>query len=233
MTDATVSTVTIDSYSTLVDVDAQVPALREHIPEMTDAESISQLWRSQYILYSLIANEIDAYRPFWELIGEGLEYALRQHGYEVDAAVRDAVRATVYEERLTVFDDVQGGVSRIVDAGYDVYVLSNGTPTMLTHLLEAAGLTDVVTDAISADEVETYKPHPRLYEHAAARTDTPIGEVLHVSGGNMRDVWGAKSAGMQTAWLCRPSQPAVRESLGPAPDMTVTDFHDVADQLIG
>lgn len=226
-----VATITVDSYSTLVDVNSQEEVLEEHVAEIEDARSVSQLWRGQYILYSVIANDIDEYRPFWELIGQGLRYALESHGYNVSEEIRDEIRRTVYEERIDVFEDVTEGISRLTDAGYGVYVLSNGTPRMLEHLVEAANLEDVVADTISADEIETYKPDSAIYHHAADRVETPIDRILHASGGGMRDVWGAKHAGMRTAWLSRPDRRRPREELGPAPDLVVEDFHDLADQL--
>lgn len=226
-----IETVTVDSYTTLVDVGSQADVLEEYVDDMQDADAVSQLWRSQYIHYSVIANDIDAYRPFWELIGQGLEYALEANGYDVDEDVRDEIRRTVYEDRIAVFDDVADGIARVTDAGYDVYIVSNGSPEMLEHLVEAADLENVVSDAISADEVETYKPDPEIYRHAAARTGTPIDRILHVSGGGMRDVWGAKHAGMRTAWLSRPAKRLPREHLGPDPDLVVEDFHDLADRL--
>ncbi len=230
MDTASVETITVDSYSTLVDIGSQEAVLREEITA-EDAASVSQLWRSQYILYSVIANDIDAYRPFWELIGQALEYALDVHGYDVSKDVRDEIRRRVYEDQLVVFDDVTAGIERITDNGYEVYILSNGNPEMLDHLVEAANLGDIITDTISADEVETYKPDPRIYRHAADRTGTPIDRLLHASGGNMRDVWGAKHAGMQTAWVSRPQAQQPRESLGRSPDLVVDGFGDLADRF--
>lgn len=226
-----VETVTVDSYSTLVDVDAQADALDEYVDDLDDPAAVSQLWRNQYILYSVVANDIDAYRPFHELIDLALQYALESRGHEVPPGVRESIRRMVYEEQLAVFEDVGPGIRRITDAGFDVYVLSNGSPSMLTHLVEAADLEGVITDTISADEVETYKPAAEIYRHAAVRTGTPIGKVLHVSGGTMRDVWGASHAGMQTCWLARPAKSSPREHLGPDPDMTVESFHVLADRL--
>jgi 2-haloacid dehalogenase len=179
----------------------------------------------------MMVNDIDEYRPFWELIGHGLRYALEATGYDVDADVRDRIRREVYEERLTVFEDVTDGIGRVVDAGYDVYIVSNGNPEMLQHLVEAADLGDVISDAISADEVETYKPDPAIYRHAAARVGTPIEKILHVSGGGMRDVWGAKHAGMKAGWLARPEQNAPRERLGRDPDVVLQDLYELADHL--
>lgn len=226
-----IETVTVDSYTTLVDVGSQVEVLEEHVADPADGEPVSQLWRSQYIQYSMIANDIDEYRPFWELIGQGLRYALEANGYDVSADVRDRIRREVYEDRITVFEDVTDGIGRVVDAGYEVYVLSNGNPEMLHHLVEAADVGDLVSDAISADEVETFKPDPAIYRHAARRTGTPIEKILHVSGGGMRDVWGAKHAGMKTGWLARSEQNLPREHLGRDPDVVLQDLYDLAEHL--
>ena len=226
-----IEVITVDSYTTLVDVGSQADVLEEHVPGLADGEPISQRWRNQYITYSLVANDIDEYRPFWDLIGRGLQYALEANGYDVPADVRGRIRREVYEDRLTVFEDVTDGIGRIVDAGYDVYVLSNGNPEMLAHLVESADLGALVSDTISADEIETYKPDPAIYRHAGRRIGSDLEEILHVSGGGMRDVWGAKHAGMKTAWLARPAQRTPREHLGRDPDIVVEDLYSLADVL--
>lgn len=225
------ATVTVDSYTTLVDVSSQAAVLEAHVEEVEDGERVSQFWRNQYIQYSMIANDIDEYRPLWELIGQGLRYALKANGYDVPSDVRDRIRKEVYEDRITVFDDVADGIGRIVDVGYEVYVLSNGNPAMLEHLIETAELEDLVSDTISADEIGIYKPDPAIYQHAATRVETPIEDILHVSGGGMRDVWGAKHAGMKTGWLARPEQKAPHEYLGQDPDIIIEDFNELADRL--
>lgn len=226
-----IEVVTVDSYTTLVDVGSQADVLEDQVPGLSDGETVSQFWRNQYITYSMVANDIDEYRPFWDLIGQGLQYALEANGYDVPADVRDRIRREVYEDRLTVFEDVTDGIGRIVDAGYDVYVLSNGNPEMLQHLVESANIGDLVSDTISADEIETYKPDPAIYRHAATRIGTDLEEILHVSGGDMRDVWGAKHAGMKTGWLARPEQGAPRENLGRDPDIVVEDLYSLANLL--
>lgn len=226
-----IDVVTVDSYTTLVDVGSQADVLEEHVPGLADGEPVSQLWRNQYIMYSMVANDIDEYRPFWDLIGRGLQYALEANGYDVSADVRDRIRREVYEDRLTVFEDVTDSIGRIVDTGYDVYVLSNGNPEMLQHLVESANIGDLVSDTISAHEIETYKPDPAIYRHAATRIGTDLEEILHVSGGGMRDVWGAKHAGMKAGWLARPEQSAPREHLGRDPDIVVEDLYSLANLL--
>ncbi|MFC7201252.1 haloacid dehalogenase type II [Halospeciosus flavus] len=218
-----VSTVTFDSYSTLVDVDAAVRALAGRVD---DPDAVSSLWRARSLTYATMANFLDFYRPFFELNRGALRYALDYHDEDLSAAERDEVLAVYHE--LDVFDDVREGVERLVDAGYDCYVVSNGDPEMLATLVEHTDVADLVADTVSADEIRTYKPAADLYRHAAGRTGTPIDEVVHVSAGWF-DVAGACHAGMQGVWVDRKDTPP--EPFGGDPDLTVRTLHDLADTL--
>lgn len=218
-----VSTMTFDSYSTLVDVDAAERALAERVD---DPEPVSKLWRARSLEYTFVANAIDAYQPFYEMNRDALQYALDAHGIDLDPAERDAILAVYHE--LDVFDDVREGIERLRDGGYDCYVVSNGNPEMLGSMIDHADIGDCIEDAISADEVQTFKPAAEIYRHAAARTGTPIDEIVHVTAGWF-DVMGAQHAGMQAAWVDRKATPW--EPFGTTPDATVETFFDLAELL--
>lgn len=218
-----VTTVTFDSYSTLVDVDAAERALADRV---ADPGPVSRLWRSRSLAYTFVANQIDAYQPFYEVNRDALQYALDAHGADVTTAERDEILAVYHE--LDVFDDVRSGLEALTDAGYDCYVVSNGNPEMLASMVEHADIGDLLEDTVSADEVETFKPAAELYRHAAARTGTPIDEIVHVTAGWF-DVLGANHAGMQSAWVDRKSSPW--EPFAGDPDLTITDFHELVAAL--
>ena len=218
-----VETVTFDSYSTIVDVEAAEKALSERVD---DPRPVSQLWRSRSLAYTFIANHIDAYQPFYEMNRDALQYALDVHGADVTTEERDDILAVYHE--LDVFADVREGMERLSAAGYPLYVVSNGNPEMLDSMVEHAGIGELLEDTISADEVETFKPDAELYRHAAARTGTPIDRMAHVTAG-MFDVSGAVHAGMQGVWVNRDGGP--EEQFGPEPDLTVTDFLDLVAEL--
>ena len=218
-----VRTVTFDSYSTLVDVEAAEAALADRV---ADPEPVSRLWRSRSLAYTFVANAVDAYQPFYEMNRDALTYALEAHGADVSTAERDEILAVYHE--LEVFDDVRSGIERLIEGGYDAYVLSNGNPAMLDSMVEHAGIGDLVDDAISADEVETFKPAAELYRHGAARTGTPIDEIVHVTAGWV-DVMGAAHAGMQAVRLDRKGTPW--EPFDGEPDRTVESIHELADAL--
>jgi 2-haloacid dehalogenase len=87
-------------------------------------------------------------------------------------------------------------MERLSEGGYALYVLSDGNPEMLDSPVEHADVADLVVDAVSAEEIETFKLHIDLYRHAADRTGTPAEELAHVAAG-WWDTAGARHAGMQ------------------------------------
>jgi 2-haloacid dehalogenase len=219
-----VTTVTVDSYGTLVDTDAVEARLAEHVDE---PEPVSKLWRSRSLMYTMVGNFIGYYQPFYEMNRAALRYALDAHGEAVSADECDEILATYHE--LDVFEDVRDGIERLLDGGYEVYVVSNGNPDMLASMVSQAEIEALVADTISADEIQTFKPHPSIYRHAAGRTGTPIEEIVHVAGPAF-DVLGAMHAGMQGAWIDRDAGPW-ESFAGIHPDVTVSSFHDLAEAL--
>lgn len=95
-------------------------------------------------------------------------------------------------------------------------------------MVDHAGIGNINEDTISADEVRTFKPAAEIYRHAAARTGTPIDEIVHVTAGWF-DVMGAQHAGMQAAWVDRKS--TLWEPFGPDPDLTIETFYELAETL--
>ena len=216
-------TVTFDSYSTLVDVEAVEAALSDAVD---DPQPVSNHWRSRSLLYTTVANEIDAYDTFYALNRAALEHALATHGVELSESEREAVLETYHE--LAVFEDVEAGLRALEEAGVDVYVISNGNPEMLSSMVDHAGIGGYLVDTISADEVATFKPATALYRHAAARTGTPVDRIAHVSA-LFYDVLGASHAGMTGVWLDRGKVPW--DDFAGDPDAVVSDIREVGPTL--
>ena len=216
-------TVTFDSYSTLVDVEAVEAALSDVVD---DPGPVSNHWRSRSLLYTTVANEIDAYDTFYALNRAALEHALATHGVELSGSEREAVLETYHE--LAVFEDVEAGLRALEEAGVDVYVISNGNPEMLSSMVDHAGIGEYLVDTISADEVATFKPATALYRHAAARTGTPVDRIAHVSA-LFYDVLGASHAGMTGVWLDRGKVPW--DDFAGDPDAVVSDIREVGPTL--
>jgi len=218
-----VTTVTFDSYSTLVDVDAAEAALADRV---SDPEPVSKLWRARSLEYTFVANQIDAYQPFYEMNRDALQYALDAFGVDLPDDERDEILAVYHE--LDVFDDVRDAIERLRDGGYDCYVVSNGNQEMLDSLVEFADLAGRIERTFSADDVERFKPEQAIYRHAAEEIGTPVENVAFAAAG-WWDVPGAVNAGMQGVWVNRQQTRWGRYET--EPQLTVSTFTELADEL--
>lgn len=218
-----VETVTVDSYGTLVDPKSIRATLSTYVE---NPEVISNLWFSRSLMNKLVSNSLGIYEPFDILSRDGLNYALEYHNIQLNDGEKEDI-LTSYNE-LEVYEGVQSGINSIYDSGYEIYVVSNGTPEMLDTLVDHTGIKDSVADTISSSEIETYKPNARIYRHAAGRTGTPIDQIVHVSG-PFFDVLGAMYAGMQGAWVNYGNGP--RDNFAGAPDLEINSFDELAKIL--
>lgn len=218
-----VETITVDSYGTLVDPSTVERALTEHVDSVG---SISDQWRSRSLMYTMVSNFTDDYQPFYDMNRDALRFALESHGIDLSSETIEEILSTYHD--LDPFDDVRAGLETLTDAGYDVYVLSNGDPEMLESMVESAGIEGVIADLISAHEIRTFKPDVDIYRHAAARTGTPIDSIAHVAGPTF-DVQGAMHAGMQGVWIDRDNGPW--DPPADDPDLIVETFFELADEL--
>lgn len=218
-----VSTVTFDSYSTLVDVNSSARVLEGLVD---DPESVARTWRAKALSYSAVADDLDAYDTYFEMHRLGLQYALEAEGVEATDESLDELMAVYHD--LDPFEDVREGFERLVEMGYEPWILSNGDPAMLDSLVDSLGVDDLLAGTISADEIRTFKPDANLYRHAAGRVGTPLDEILHVAAAAF-DVKGAIHAGMQGGWLHRSGEPW--DPMGPDPDIVVETVPELADAL--
>ncbi|WP_254533761.1 haloacid dehalogenase type II [Natrinema gelatinilyticum] len=221
-----VTAITFDSYSTLVDVTPET--FESALTSVTDEpRSVARLWRRRSLEYATVSNDVGGYQPFYDFNRAALEYALEVHGVDVTSQQLEEILSVYHEPEP--YEDVRDSFERLASAGCNCWILSNGDPDMLTSLLKRVGIEDFVEDAISADEVQTYKPAVELYQHAAARTGTPIAELCHVTAG-WTDVLGAMNAGMQSAWVNRAGDPW--EAFGEEPNIVVEDLTAFVDALL-
>lgn len=218
-----VNTVLVDSYSTLVDE----LSTKEALAEYTDApEEVARIWDLRGSIYGIAATLLGEFKPTRDRYRVSLDYTLQA----IDADISEAERQEILEsvDELRVFDDVRGGLERLTESGYEVYVLSNGDPEMLDELVTHAGIDDLVSDTISAADAGACKPDRKLYRHAAHRANTAVSNIAHVTA-SWYDVQGALYTGMQGVWINRAGYEW--EDILKDPDLEIETFHEFADEL--
>jgi 2-haloacid dehalogenase len=197
-----------DAYGTLFDVYSVTSLCELLFPRSGTALAV--MWRSKQLQYSLLRSLMERYVDFWQITQDGLVYGANALGLELTTEKRDRLMDAY--RTLRAFPDVKPGLQQLKAKGLRLAILSNGAPEMLRSAVESAGITDLLDEIISVDDVRVYKPTPRVYRLASERLGMPGGDVGFVSS-NSWDVAGATSAGLTAFWIQRAAaEPA--EELG-------------------
>ena len=186
-----------DAYGTLFDVHS---AIRRGGGALGDkATAVSDLWRQKQLEYTWLRSLMGAHADFWQVTGEGLDYALATHGVD-DKALHGEIMNLYLS--LDAYPDVADCLTRLRKGGKKTAILSNGTPEMLHAAIESAGLGPQLDSALSIEEVGIYKPDSRVYQLAVDRLDVAAERICFVST-NAWDASGAANFGFRVAWMNR------------------------------
>jgi len=205
---ANIGACVFDAYGTLFDVHSAVGRSGGALGDK--AGPVSALWRQK--------------PDFWQLTGEGLDYALAANGVE-DPDLRQRLMDLYLS--LDAYPDVPGALGSLRAAGKQTAILSNGSPDMLQAAIDSAELGGHLDAALSVHELRIFKPDPRVYQLAVDRLGIEAARICFVST-NGWDAAGAAYFGFQVAWLNRfdqqperlPGPPAaVIETLAELPDL--------------
>lgn len=221
---ADVQACVFDAYGTLFDFNAPMERRRERIG--AEADRLADLWRRKQLEYSWLRSLMGRHADFWKVTGEALDYAMAATG--IDNPGLRAELMQLYLE-LATYPEAVESVAAVKRAGIKTAVLSNGTPTMLTAVVNASALTTELDAVLSIEACGVYKPHPTVYQLAVDRLEVPAMAVLFLSG-NAWDIAGAAAFGFRTAWVNRAGLP--RERLPNGPDAEIRSL-DALPGLLG
>jgi 2-haloacid dehalogenase len=213
-----------DMYGTLVDPIRIWKQLEHYIPG--DAQRIAEIWRQKQLEFTFRLTAMERYEDFEQVTRKALNYALAVTGHSLETQQKNSLMAQYND--LERFADVEPGLQRLKVAGYSMVVFSNGSPVMLSGIMNAANLHPYFKGFVSVDEVKVYKPSPIVYRHVASSLGRLINEVRLVSS-NPFDIIGAEAAGMQVAWVNRSS--GLFDTLAPMPQVVVKTLVELADML--
>ncbi|HUM13719.1 MAG TPA: haloacid dehalogenase type II [Myxococcaceae bacterium] len=214
-----------DVYGTLVDPLGMDAPLREHVGDL--AERFAATWRERQIDWTFRRALMGRYADFDVVTRQAFRATSAMLG--VDLRTAEAGLLDVYQ-RLPAFADAHDGLARLAEAGHRLVAFSNGVGATLRGLLTHARLMPPLTDVVSVDEVQTYKPSPAVYRHLLGRSGGSPERTWLVSS-NAWDVLGAKSAGLRAAWVRRSAR-AHWDGGGIAePDLVVSSLAELAPRL--
>jgi len=150
------------------------------------------------------------YKPFSDITVASLRHALAEHA--VTLSEPEIVSLMKAYDSLGTFPDVGPALKAVAaDPNTEAYVFSNGTDAMVSSSVHSspslAPHASAFKALITVQEIEIFKPDPRVYYHLAekvgkGRGKEDMGSMWLVSG-NPFDVVGARAVGMQAAWVDR------------------------------
>lgn len=191
-----IKAVVFDAYGTLYDVQSVAAITEQTFPGY--GEVITQIWRLKQLEYTWLRSLMQRYEDFETVTRESLAYTLDNLGLTYD----DAAFARIMDKylHLDLYPDALAALGAL--KGRKLAILSNGSPDMLNALVKNTGLDTVLDATISVHSRRAFKPAPQAYELAEETLGVSPRETLFVSS-NGWDVSGAKSFGLNVAWIER------------------------------
>ncbi len=220
------STLTFDCYGTLIDWESGILSvlrlmLAAHRKSLSDAQILE--------LYSDLEAKAEQgeFHPYREVLQTVVRGFGQRLGFEpTEAEVRSLPESLA---TWTAFHDTVTAL-RQLKARYRLAIISNIDDDLFA---QSAPKLEVPLDfVITAQQARAYKPSHQIFQLAEQTISVPRSQWLHVGQSIYHDAIPAKSLGVATVWVNRPSP---RPSAGAAkaassqPDLEVPDLRRLAE----
>lgn len=193
--------------------------------EMT--QRILGQYRRQLLQSTWLYTLAQEFIPFDVLSKQALEVAFQRENIALNHQGFNILLG-MYENPV-VFEGVFEILEQLSARGHRIYMLSNGTIRMLTRAAKSCGLTHLIHQIISAEQVRVYKPHADIYELGLASIGTSKNQITFVSS-NDWDVFGASTFGFRPIWIDRNNQKQFPYQTS-APITRAENFTDLPDLI--
>jgi 2-haloacid dehalogenase len=214
-----------DAYGTVFDVHS---AARSAEPWLGDKwRPLAELWRAKQLQYTWLRSLTGHHADFWQVTGEGLDFALSTLQIE-DPALRSRLMDLYMV--LGAYPEVRDTLKRLRAGGMKLAILSNGSPAMLAAAVANAEIAELLDAVLSVEEVKVYKPHPSVYRLLSERLNLVAARVCFISS-NGWDAYSAKAFGFRTLWCNRFGQE--RERIPETPDAQIATLAELPDIVLG
>lgn len=200
-----IKAVVFDAYGTLFDIQSVAAVTEEAFPGY--GEIITQIWRIKQLEYTWLRSLMRRYQDFSDITRDSLAYTLKLLGLRYDSAAFERIMDKYLH--LDLYPDAMAALAAM--QGRKLAILSNGSTAMLEALVTNSGLDRVLDATISVDSQGIFKPAPEAYALIETRLGVPPAEVLFISS-NPWDACGAKSFGLNVAWIERVTPEAMAQA---------------------
>lgn len=212
-----------DAYGTLFDVHSAVGKHRHRLGDLAD--QVSNIWRTKQLEYTWLRSLMGHHADFWQVTQDALDFAFDMHGINNPDLRRDLMDAYL---KLDCYPEVPEALSILKSRGFNLAILSNGTPAMLDAAVKNSGLDDLIEKNFSVEDAGIFKPDCRVYRLAVDGLKVRSEEIVFQSS-NAWDASGASAFGFKVAWVNRFGQS--EERLPGKPDVEIRNLMALPDVL--
>jgi 2-haloacid dehalogenase len=214
-----------DAYGTLFDFASAVSRCPDVPADKIGA--LSAMWRDKQLHYTWLRTLQGRHADFWQVTGDAIDFALDTLSIE-----RPGLRNKLMQLYLTLdaFPEVPSTLEQLKRAGLCTAILSNGSPRMLSAMVNHAGIAELLDAVLSVEEVGVYKTHPKVYQLAVDRLGFAAGAISFQSS-NAWDAYAASAFGMRVVWCNRYGQRP--ERLPGRPDREIKSLAELPELVAG
>ena len=217
---------TFDCYGTLIDWENGIlSALRPIVVARDKKSSDAELLE----LYGDL--EMEAESGPYQTYRDVLQSVVRGVGKRLNfTPTNDEVRSLPDSLKgWQPFPDTVEALRRLAER-YKLVILSNVDDDLFAH--SQRKLKVQFYDVITAQQAQCYKPALGIFKLALQRLKAPIESVVHVGQSIYHDVIPARSLGLETVWVNRPSprpNAGATKRANAKPDLEVSSLRALAD----
>ncbi len=188
--------VVFDAYGTLFDVNSAAERCKDKIG--TKWEAFANFWRTTQLEYTWLRSLMKRHKNFWEITEDSLEKSMKV--FNININMKNEL-LNLYKI-LSPYPEVREVLEDLKNKNFKLAILSNGTPDLLSELVESNKLNKLFDDLFSVEEVKVYKPDPRVYEIPLKKYNVKANEITFLSA-NTWDVSGGGNYGYNSIWVNR------------------------------
>jgi len=137
-----------DAYGTLFDVHSAVGKHRARLGDVAD--QVSAVWRTKQLEYTWLRSLMGRHAEFWQVTREALDFAFEMHAVKDSGLGADLMEAYL---QLTCYPEVPAALAELKERGFQIAILSNGTPAMLEAAVKNSRLEEVIPQIFSVETV--------------------------------------------------------------------------------
>jgi 2-haloalkanoic acid dehalogenase type II len=231
--------VLFDAYGTVLDVGTYHRDISQYVVQeskrlfglVTSVAEFNAFWNEEFALaFRDVVAYCGKFRNMRDLYAISTKNVFRRFGIQVqDAYVEQLnyIYKKMLDEAVTILPNVRKTLERLYANERRLGMVSNGDAAELSvHLNGVADLFEVI---VTSEELQVYKPHPRIFNEALHKMGISRDRTAFVGDTITADICGAKKAGLTAIWYNKRQNIA---KPGARPDFEIRDMTEIL-KIIG